>query len=325
MKKQTKAEEKRTTPEKVFSRMPKKTEEIKVSIVVLSWNTKNLLKGCLESLPPFGEVIVVDNGSTDGSLEYLKKLVADTNQPLNIKLIENKENLGFSRGNNSGIKQASGQYILLLNSDTIVTTGAIERLVEYLNKNENTAVSPLLELQSGQPQLDYYMRFPTLWQIFFYHNPLLRPIIMKTPLKNLICQEAKQEPFEVDQLPGAALMASREVWQKVGSLDPDFRFFWEDVDWSWRARKMKVRLLVVPEAKIVHLGGASWKNKLDKNKNALYQQFFASMLLFVKKNYSSNRLKVFKMAIAVNFLLTGKLKLFFNLLRGKFAQGELWK
>jgi GT2 family glycosyltransferase len=301
----------------------------KVSIIVLNWNTAKLLRDCLASLEATVnskqltvEVIVVDNGSTDDSVQEVKSLNIKN---LRLKIIENGENLGFSKGNNIGIKAATGQYIMLLNSDTVVQEGAIEKLVDYLEKDPNFAISPLLELPNGELQSDYYMRFPNLWQILFYHNPILRPFILKTPLKHLICQESKKEPFEVDQLPGAALMTSQEVWQKVGGLDPDYQFLLEDVDWSWRAKKAGVKLRVIPQAKIVHIGGASWKKKLDQNKNTFYKQFFASMLLFVERNYNSFSLFTFKATLLLNFLLTLKIPLFLSLVRGDFRQEKLWQ
>jgi GT2 family glycosyltransferase len=221
---------------------------INLSIIILSWNTKLLLMQCLESLVKNLEgrseieLIVVDNASVDGSQEMVEE-----NFP-KVKLIKNKINFGFALGNNMGIGAALGKYIMLLNSDTVVKKGAIKKLLAYLGNNDNCAVSPLLVLPDGCPQFDYYMHFPNLWQVFFYHNPLLRPAMMRTSIKKLVYQEAKEIPFKVDQLPGAALMTSKEVWQKVGDLDSDFQFLWEDVDWSWRARKNGVKLMVVPEA-----------------------------------------------------------------------------
>jgi len=275
------------------------------------------------------EVIVIDNGSFDDSVQEVKNLKLKIENSLKIvncklKIVENEENLGFSKGNNIGIKAASGQYIMLLNSDTIVKEESIEKLISYLEKNPNTAVSPMLELPDGKPQMDYYMHFPNLWQIFLYHNPLIRPLAMSTPLKAIFCQQPKEEPFEVDQLPGAALVARRETWEKVGNLDPDFKFLWEDVDWSWRARKKGIKLVVVPEAKIIHIGGASWKKKLGEEKLRFYQQFFASMLLFVSKNYNPFSFLAFKTALATNFLLTFKVQLFLSLLKGDFKQEKLW-
>ena len=204
---------------------------------------------------------------------------------------------------------------MLLNTDTIVKKGAIEKLVEFLDKNPNTAVAPLLILPDNRPQNDYYMKFPNLWQIFLYHNPL-RPLVMKIPfVSSLIAQKTMLNEFIVDQLPGAALAADRKVWDDVGLLDEDYHFLFEDVDWCWRAKNKGMKLVVVSRAEIVHLGGASWKEKLQKDKNSFYYQFFASMLLFVRKNYTQKDQCLFKWAIIVNFILTLKLKLALNFLK----------
>jgi len=249
-------------------------KKVDLSIIILSYNTKKLLQQCLESViknsPPKTEIIIVDNGSRDGSVRYINGLTnyGLTNYGLRIRAILNKKNLGFAGGNNIGIKAARGEYIMLLNSDTVVKKGAIENLINFLEKNtpDKLAVSPLLLLPDGQPQIDYYMRFPNLWQIFLYHNPVLRPVAMKIAfLRNLIAQKPCLKPFEVDQLPGAALITPRGVWEKVGLLDKEYKFLFEDVDWCWRAKKLGIKLMVVPQAKIVHIGGASWKQKARKN------------------------------------------------------------
>jgi len=308
-----------------------------VSVVILNWNTKRLLQQCLQSLVSSLkdqrlkiEIIVVDNGSTDGSREYLRGLKATgffgRSNP-KITVIFNRKNLGFAKGNNQGIKIAKGKYIIILNSDTKIQEGALEELVGFLDRNpEVAAVSPLLLNSNGTPQIDYYMRFPNLWQIFFYHLPFFRPIALKIPFwRNLICFSAQPVPFEVDQLPGTALMASKEIWTQVGFFDEDYRFLYEDVDWCWRAKKKGFKLMVVPQAKVIHLGGASWRKKLKEDSLEFYRQFFSSMLLFVKKNYGRSRLRLFRFALLVNFCLTFKFKLAGQVLRGNFKQQKLWR
>jgi len=284
---------------------------IKLSVVVLSFNTREFTKKCLDSLVhnaksmAENEIIVVDNSSTDGSVEMIRKYIAD-NPSLKIRLIENGENLGFARGNNIGIKSALGEHIMILNSDTIVQENSLFELIKESSKGR-VAASPILLLPDGRFQNDYYMRFPNLWQIFLYHNPLLRPLATKVPfLGRLIVQGSKTSPFEVDQLPGAAIAAHRDVWKEVGLLDDEYSFFFEDVDWCWRAKEKGIRLMVVPKSKIKHAGGASWREKKKKNKSGFYYQFFSSMLLFARKNYSKKRSFIFKYAIIMNFIFTFK-------------------
>ena len=269
------------------------------------------------------EIIVVDNNSTDGTKKYLSNIAlerygnidkkrkqskrlnvykANANErSIPLKVIFNNDNTGFAKANNQGIKIAEGKYILLLNSDTIVKDGALEILVDYLENHPDTAaVSPLLLNPDNTPQLEYFMRFPNLWQIFFYHNRILRPFCKFIPgLKNKIYIFPQEKPFESEQLPGAALMARRETFQKVGLLDEDYPFFYEDVDWCYRAKVLKQKLVIVPTAKVVHLKGGSWK-KEKKRPADFYQGVFNSLLLFVKKNYGEKEEKKFRRAIKIN-------------------------
>jgi len=286
------------------------SQKIKISIIILSWNTKDLLKKCLKSIPFYAEIIIVDNGSTDGTIHFLNSLKWP-----NLKIIKNKKNLGFAKGNNQGLEVAKGDFVMILNSDTIVQKGTLEKLVEFTKDTPLYAVSPLLVNPNGTIQEEYYMRFPNLWQIFGYHYPLLRILFMRLPLKWLAVSRMKKKPFEVEQLPGAALMAPKEVWQKVGLLDEDYQFLYEDVDWCWRAKKMRVKLMVVPEAKVTHLGGGSWKKKLNWDGFEFYRDYFEALLLFVRKNYGEGKLKFFRFSLLLNFLLRGKLKLFFYFLK----------
>ena len=300
------------------------SEKPKVSIVILSWNTQKLLEQCLKSIPFFAKIIVIDNGSTDGTLHFLDSLKWP-----NLKIIKNDKNLGFAKANNQGIKASIGDLIMLLNSDTIVQKGAIEKLVSFYEKqkDKNVAFSPLLLNLDGIIQKEYYMKFPNLWQIFFYHNLCGRFLGLKTPLKRLILENVgKEVTINIDQLPGAALMAPKDVWDKVGLLDEDFQFLYEDVDWSWRAKKAGVKCLVATEAKIMHLGGGSWGKRINLHSFEFYCQFFSSLLFFVKKNYSQRKLNRLRKALIFNFLLQFKFKLakYFLDQGNQIKQEKLW-
>jgi len=290
------------------------SQKVKISIVVLSWNTKDLLKKCLKSIPFYAEVIIVDNGSKDGTVHFLNSLKWP-----NLKIIKNRKNLGFAKGNNQGIKAATGDLIMLLNSDTVVEKKTIERLINFYQEqtDKKLAFSPLLLNNNGTVQEEYYMRFPNLWQVFGYHYPPFRLLTMRLPLKRMIISQIKKKPFEVDQLPGAALAASKEIWQEVGFLDEDYQFLYEDVDWCWRAKKKGVKLFVLPEAKINHLGGGSWRKKLKVKGYEFYRDYFGALLLFVKKNYGQKKERLYRRALLFNFFSRGKFKLFNYFLRNK--------
>jgi hypothetical protein len=278
-----------------------------LSIIIVNWNTKEILKDCIDSVfKNRGEIsletIIIDNGSSDGSVEKIEELIKKY-PAIKIRLIKNKDNLGFSKANNQAIKIAKGKYIFLLNSDTVLKKNSLEKLISYLEKNKDVAaVSPMLFNPDGTKQVDYYMKFPNIFQILFYHNPVLRPVAMKTPLKNLIVSKTSSKPFEVDQLPGAAILTTKTIFSKTKGLDDDYFFLFEDVDWCYRVKERKLgKLIVVPASKIIHLGGASWKTKLEKNGFEFYKQYFSSLLIFIDKHYKTRPFYIFTMSLT--FLL----------------------
>ena len=293
-------------------------KKIDLSIIIASWNTKELLKNCLESIEKNSrglglEVVVVDNNSEDSSVDYLKSLK-------NIVTVFNKKNLGFAKANNQGIKKAKGGFVLLLNSDTIVKKGSLKTMVDYLKKNSDVAgVSPLVLNPDGSKQIDRYMKSPNIWHFLLYHNILIRPVLMATPLKNLVVNGVGETPFEIDQLSGAALMSRKEIFEKVGGLDEDYSFLFEDIDWSYRVKKNNLgKLVVLPQAEILHIGGASWKKWLEKDRFDFYQHHFNSLLLFVRKHLPE-KLLVFKMALKLSFLSNA----FFHLLLFQWEKGRV--
>lgn len=230
---------------------------IKLSIIILSWNTKALLKQCLKSLERESkkageqEVIVVDNGSSDSSPQMVKKEFPQ------VKLIRNEENLGFAKGNNQGIKVAKGKYIMLLNSDTIVKKGVIEKLVEYLDDHLGSAiVGPKLLNQDGSSQANCG-RFPNLLvalvMLFGEHwggSDYVR------------CSPATSG--FVDWLMGAAFMARKRVFEQIGGLDEEIFMYMEEVEWFYRARQAGFKAYFLKEAEIVHLGrGSSQSGKKE--------------------------------------------------------------
>jgi hypothetical protein len=272
------------------------SNKLDLSIIILNWNTKQLLNDCLDSLDQFidpelkTEVIIVDNNSKDGSKKFIQQYQFSKDNLIK-KTIFNSTNQGFAKGNNQAIKQAQGKCILLLNSDTKIKQNSIKTLHNYLESHpKTTAVSPMLLNMDGSKQIDYYMKFPNFWQMIFYHNGLLRPIAMRTPLRTLLVNPKKDQPFPVDQLPGAALMADRQTFDQIGLLDENFDFLFEDVDWCFRAKlEHNGKLMVNPNSEIMHVGGASWKKKLAKDRVGFYKQYFKSLFKFVDKHYQHKK------------------------------------
>ncbi|HUS59890.1 MAG TPA: glycosyltransferase family 2 protein [Nevskiaceae bacterium] len=295
---------------------------MKVSIVILNWNTKELLKQCLESLKKSRgdletEVIVVDNGSQDGSVEMIKQFKSST-PDLKLHFIANKKNLGFARGNNQAIKMATGDFVMLLNSDTIVQKGAIEKLAVYLIKSPKIAVaSPLLLNKDGSIQKDpCYLKFPSPVTAFFYYNSFLKKIAVKFFPWLLFSTTDFSQPVEVEQLPGAAVMFRKEVLKKLKGFDESYPLYFEDVDLSFRIRKLGYKLVVVPGAKIIHLGRKSIEPLIKKEGiEKFYFLNFSSLFLFCEKNYSKFKACLIKMIIFSHLLLTLRFSLIKKLIK----------
>ena len=213
----------------------------KVSIIILNWNGKEDTIECLESLRkldyPNYDVIVVDNGSTDGSCEILKK-----NYPY-VKLIENEKNLGVATGYNFGIYQARGEYILLLNNDTVVDGDLLKELVTVLESNP--------EIGIVGPTMYYYDDPKRIWVgggggIYWNKG---KTSLLRT---NEIDNGEFDEITEVDYIAGCALLTKRELFEEIGYMDTKYFAYWEETDWCVRACKAGYKVLYVPKAKIWH-------------------------------------------------------------------------
>jgi hypothetical protein len=260
----------------------------KLSIIILNWNTKELLSQCLKSLggEKETEIIVVDNGSVDGSVEMVKKDFPE------VKLIQNKENLGFSKGNNVGIKEAKGDYLMLLNSDTIVKKGALQKLVSFLDSHpEVDIVGPKLLNKDGTNQASCG-RFPDLGVAFV--------MLFKEHMGG--SKQVRYSPSEsglVDWMMGAAFMARREVFEKIGGLDEEIFMYMEEVEWFYRTKKADLKSYFLKEAEIIHLGRGSAKSgKKDPILN-----IYKGMIHYYKKHKSSFELVILRAMLKLKALV----------------------
>ena len=276
--------------------------DIKLSIIILSYNTKELLRQCLESVIrhrplitnhqlPITEIIVVDNGSTDGSAEMVKtvinklslidkkSLITNHQLPITIKLIENKENLGYAKGNNIGIKEAQGEYIMLLNSDTVVKENAIGRLVDFLEENpDRDVVGPRLLNLDGTPQPNCG-RFPSL--------PVVAVMLFKEHFGGSEFVRCSLEKSGlVDWLVGAAFMARRDVFEKAGLLDEKLFMYMEEVEWFYRVYQAGFKTYFLKDSEIVHLGRGSSKSGRTEPILNIYK----GLLHFYRKHKSRSQL-----------------------------------
>lgn len=216
-----------------------------LSIIIVNYNTRDLLKKCLKSV--FGshtnfdfEVIVVDNGSQDGSLEMLKEDFPE------VRLFENGKNLGFAAANNIAIKQGKGKYILLLNSDTQLKPNTLELSIKYLNLHPDVgAMGGQVLLPDGNLDKACRRRFPNPW------NSFLRLFGLKKFSDYNINLPVNQET-EVDAVMGAYMMVRKDVIEHIGLLDEEYFMYGEDLDWCWRIKRAGYKIRYYPQAVIIH-------------------------------------------------------------------------
>jgi len=263
-----------------------------LSVVTVSWNTRDLLRECLESLKQEldnlpqvkSEVFLIDNDSHDGSAQMVA-----SEHPW-VHLIVNKENLGFAKANNQAFKLAKSEFVLLLNPDTKVLPGAIGTLIEFLqSKPEAGIVAPML-LNSDMSVQRSCRKFPT------FTNMLYELIGLSKMFKPGTAAGAKFREYkmldwehdderEVDQPEGACLLLRQSVIDQVGVLDEGFFMLFEEVDWCYRIKKAGWQIWFTPRAKIIHHYGQSIKQVKAKMILSSHKGLFR----FWHKHYRGNR------------------------------------
>ena len=256
-----------------------------LSIIIVNYNVKEFLQNLIHSIEKAStkitkEIIVIDNASDDGSVEFLKEKFPQ------IRLIANKINLGFGKANNIGLKEAKGKYILLLNPDTIVAEDTFEKMLEFFDKNSEAGLAGCKILNpDGTLQLACRRSFPGPWTSFTKVSGLssLFPKSKLFARYNLTYLDENQS-YEVDAISGSFMMMRKEVYEKVGGFDEQFFMYGEDLDICYRIQKAGFKVFYVHTTQIIHYKGESTKrSSLDETK-----VFYNAMHLFVKKHLSSS-------------------------------------
>ena len=251
-----------------------------VSIVIVNWNTRELLLECLRSILENGgasvrEVIVVDNASSDGSAEAVKSEFPDA------RVIENGENRGFGAACNQGVAECTGDLLLLLNPDTIVQAGAIDGLVGFLVSHEDVGiVGPLLVGTDGAPQISSFGLYPSLLEAWLRAYRVWR-LAPKSGLAKrfLVVPDGEATWTHAAHLLGACLLIRRGVFDELAGFDEDFRLFLEETDLCYRAGERGWRCAYFIGARITHVGEQSMQEILHRT-GALY---IRSYNLFCRK------------------------------------------
>jgi GT2 family glycosyltransferase len=247
-----------------------------LSIVIVNWNTRVSLANCLQHLHDAArgirfETIVVDNHSADGSLEMLRQAFPW------VTSMTVKRNLGYGTGVNLAIRDCRAPYVLLLNPDVIAEKGAITALVDYLRANPGIDIAGgRLVGEDGRSQTeDYYVPFPTLWSAII-HYTRWSALIGRLGLK-----PERFTDRSIRQVPGACLLARREVFEEVGPFDEGFFVWFEDVDWCYRASRDHYGLGMCDEAVFFHEGGKSFEAISKETRKKWY---YRSMLRYFLKH-----------------------------------------
>lgn len=231
-----------------------------LSIIVVNWNVKDLLRDCLNSLLTAAqssphlttEIIVIDSASTDGSPHMVR-----TEFP-QVQLVASTENLGYANGNNRGVELAQGRYLFLLNPDTVVEPDAPARMIDYLESHPSTgALGPQLLWPDGSVQSSR-RRFPTLGSLFWESTLLGQWFPDNRHLRRYhLADQPPDQTQPVDWVVGAALLIRREAWQQVGPIEADFFMYFEETDWCKRCVQASWQIHYLPAAKITHFEGKS--------------------------------------------------------------------
>jgi GT2 family glycosyltransferase len=272
---------------------------VDISILIVNWNTRELLANGLQSLAETVrglslEVIVVDNASTDGSAAMVRERFPQ------VRVIENRENRGFGAANNQAMRVMAGRYALLLNSDAVLTEGAVEKLFSFLETHPDAAMACGQLLNADGSKQNSIAAFPTLLTLMT--NTSLLEILF--PRRYPSKRYPHPEPIEVESGIGACLMVRKEAIDAVGMFDERYFFFFEETDWALQMRQAGWKSYHVPAARIYHLQGRS----IGRNV-ASRTAFYRSRYQFFEKWHSrpyvlAVRVVIF-LRLTLDFILTG--------------------
>ncbi len=259
-----------------------------ISVIIVNYNVKELLEQCINSIFSAStkldvEVIIVDNNSFDGSVQYIKEKFPGNPR---LKIIESPVNMGFAKANNLGAREAEGEYLLILNPDTILQEDTLDKSLEfYKSVKDIGALTCKLILPNGKLDLACRRSFPTP-SVAVYRILGLSRIFPKSKLfgKYNLTYLDENETYEVDAIVGAFMLIKKDVYEKVEGFDEDYFMYGEDLDLCFRIKKAGYRIFYYPKTSIIHYKGESTK----KSSISYVNNFYGAMQVFVKKNLNTS-------------------------------------
>ena len=280
-----------------------------LSVVIVNYQTFELTRDTVNSVLEYDypfrvEVIVVDNASGDDSLTRLKDYFKDE-----VKFIASGENRGFAAGNNLALKDVNSDYVLLLNSDTVVWENTLENIYNYMENHPDVGVCGCrVRLESGELDKACKRTFPNVKNSFFrlFHIPT-KSKDDNYNLTNL----PDDEVYEIDCLTGAFMFMRNDALKQAGILDETFFMYGEDIDLCYRIKHAGWKIVYYGKSSITHLKGASSK----KQKNKLIYEFYRAMYTYYKKHHAHESFFLVNMVVYFGIALLCILKLFLNLFK----------
>lgn len=260
----------------------------KLTISIVNYNAGDYLISCLTSLEKIKkdvefDLFVVDNASTDGSIEQAKNKFPDFN------FIINSENLGYGKAHNIALKKAKTPYVLVLNPDTQIPPVTLIKMLEFMEENPQVGIaSPRVEKADGSLDIASHRGFPTPWASFLY-------FFLKNDRLYHLTDKDMTRPHEVDSVVGAFMLIRKSAIEQVGYFDEDYFLYGEDLDLCFRIKKAGFKVMYVPQVKVLHVKGVSSgikKHSQDQSgatsstKNLALDYFYSTMKVFYKKNYA---------------------------------------
>ncbi|MBI3366388.1 glycosyltransferase family 2 protein [Candidatus Roizmanbacteria bacterium] len=270
----------------------------RLSIIILSYNTRKITEQCLTSLLKslqtehtlIYEIIVVDNGSNDGSVNMLQNYKLQTTK---YKLILNTKNIGFSKANNQALKIVKGEYVLFLNSDVLIEKVSFNRLLNYFDSRPDVGVLTVrVNRTDGSIDPASHRGFPTIWNSLCYFLKLEKladiiPFVNKIFGGYHLIWNDLQMIHEIDSPSGAFYLVRKEIFDAVKGFDEQFFMYGEDLDLSYRIKELGYKILYYPFFHVTHLkymSGLGTQN--GRLKKAIKRHFYEAMKIFYVKHYA---------------------------------------
>lgn len=293
---------------------------MKLSICIVNYNAKNYLKKCLESIynnPPKCdfEVVLVDNNSSDASQELVKSHFKQ------VRLVQNKENRGFIKANNQALKNSKGQYLFVLNNDTIVFKNSIDTLIQFMDDHPKVGTCGPKVLNADKTIQHQCKRgLPSPWNSLAYFLQLDK-LFPKSKFFGgyLLTYLNPNQIQEVDSLSGSCMLVRDRVIKEVGYMDEDYYMYADDLDWCYRIKTAGWKIFYIPDSQIVHFGGKGGSTK------KLYRnifEFYRSAYIFHKKNLAQKYLFLINWLVYFGILIKFVSTLIINTIKTEKTVGS---